>query len=837
METAQRYITIRGAREHNLKNLNLDLPRNSFIVVTGPSGSGKSTLAIDTIFAEGQRRYVESLSIYARQFLGEMQKPDLDSIEGLSPSIAIEQKTITRSPRSTVGTLTEIYDYLRVLYTRIGKPCCPNCSQPIISQDTELIFNKITAYPTGTKLQVLSPIAKQRKGMYEKELASMRREGFVRARIDGQMVDLTEDVKLNKNKRHTIEIVVDRLMVKSGIEKKLKEAVNTALRFSSVAVINLLDENKDIVFSKTQVCPDCGISIPELNHMFFSFNSQLGACPACNGIGYENLSEYDTGIDALISCRRCGGLRLNEVALSVKLGELNIGQLCSLPMSDIKEFLQNMILTERETFIADRILKEILSRLTFIERVGLSYLALNRMVWTLSGGEAQRIRLATQLGAKLSGVLYVLDEPSIGLHPRDCAKLIGTLQSIRDSGNTVIVVEHDEETILASDVIVDMGPGAGTAGGYVVSQGSPAEIMKDENSLTGAYLSKKLSIPVPQQRRVPTGFIKLTGACENNLKNINIDIPLGVFLSVTGVSGSGKSSLILDTVYPALFNANYESKLKEGKYESISGVNEVNRVIYVDQSPIGKTPRSNPCTYMGMFTHIRELFAALLDSRTKGYSHSRFSFNLKGGRCESCKGAGIKKYEMHFLPDAYVVCDMCGGKRFNRETLHIKYKGKSITDVLRMTVSEAREFFLPVITISEKLTLLEEVGLGYIALGQSANTLSGGEAQRLRLCRELSKRATGRTIYILDEPTTGLHFIDVDRLLKILHRLTDLGNTVVVIEHNLDVIRASDYVIDLGPEGGNLGGNVIAEGTPEKISLNKNSYTGQFLNKTKGGVR
>ncbi|MBF0520664.1 MAG: excinuclease ABC subunit UvrA, partial [Nitrospirae bacterium] len=484
-------------------------------------------------------------------------------------------------------------------------------------------------------------------------------------------------------------------------------------------------------------------------------------------------------------------------------------------------------------FIADRILKEILSRLTFIERVGLSYLALNRMVWTLSGGEAQRIRLATQLGAKLSGVLYVLDEPSIGLHPRDCAKLIGTLQSIRDSGNTVIVVEHDEETILASDVIVDMGPGAGTVGGYVVSQGSPLEIMKDENSLTGAYLSKRLSIHVPPQRRAPTGFIKLTGACENNLKNVDVNIPLGVFLCVTGVSGSGKSSLILDTIYPALFNANYETKLKEGKYDAISGVNEVNRVIYVDQSPIGKTPRSNPCTYMGMFTHIRELFAALLDSRTKGYSYSRFSFNLKGGRCESCKGAGIKKYEMHFLPDAYVVCDMCGGKRFNRETLHIKYKGKSITDVLRMTVSEAREFFLPVLTISEKLTLLEEVGLGYIALGQSANTLSGGEAQRLRLCRELSKRATGRTIYILDEPTTGLHFIDVDRLLKILHRLTDLGNTVVVIEHNLDVIRAADYVIDLGPEGGNLGGHVIAEGTPEEISSNENSYTGQFLNKTK----
>ncbi|MEO5357613.1 MAG: excinuclease ABC subunit UvrA [Nitrospirae bacterium YQR-1] len=831
METKQGYITIRGAREHNLKNLNLDLPRNTFMVITGPSGSGKSSLAIDTIFAEGQRRYVESLSIYARQFLSEMQKPDIDFIEGLCPSIAIEQKTITRSPRSTVGTLTEIYDYLRVLYTRIGKPYCPGCSQPIISQDSELILNKITSLPTGTKLQVLSPIAKQRKGMYEKELTSMRREGFVRARIDGEMVDLTEDIKLNKYKRHTIEIVVDRLMVKSGIERKLKEAVNTALRFSSVAVINLLDENKDMVFSKSRVCQDCGISIPELNHMFFSFNSQLGACPACKGIGYENMAEHDTLNDFLTPCAGCSGMRLNEVALSIKIGQLNIGQLSALAMSDISAFLQNLPLTERETFIADRILKEILGRLEFIERVGLSYLALNRLVWTLSGGEAQRIRLATQLGAKLSGVLYILDEPSIGLHPRDCAKLIESLQSIRDGGNTVIVVEHDEETILASDIVVDMGPGAGRVGGYVVSQGSPAEIMNNENSLTGAYLSKKLSISVAQHRRPATGFIKITGARQNNLKSVDVDIPLGVFLCVTGVSGSGKSSLILDTIYPALVNANYEAKLKEGKYDAISGVNEVNRVIYVDQSPIGKTPRSNPSTYMGMFTHIRELFAALLDSRTKGYKHSRFSFNLKGGRCEACKGAGIKKYEMHFLPDAYVLCDMCGGKRFNRETLHIKYKGKSITDVLRLTVSEAREFFLPIVAISEKLTLLEEVGLGYIELGQSANTLSGGEAQRLRLCRELSKKATGRTIYILDEPTTGLHFVDVDRLLKILHRLAGMGNTVVVIEHNLDVIWAADYVIDLGPEGGNMGGQIIAKGTPEEISLNNNSYTGLFLRK------
>ncbi|MBF0458729.1 MAG: excinuclease ABC subunit UvrA [Nitrospirae bacterium] len=826
-------IVIKGAREHNLKDIDLDIPRNRFIVITGPSGSGKSTLAIDTIFAEGQRRYVESLSVYARQFLGEMQKPDVDSIEGLSPSIAIEQKTISRSPRSTIGTLTEIYDYLRVLYTRIGKPFCHNCNKPIISQDTETLLDTVRMLPEGTRIQILSPIVKERKGLYSKELLAMRREGFVRARIDGEMRDLTEDITLNKNKRHTIEIVIDRLIIKAGIERKLREAVNSAMRFSSVVVLNLTKDNRDIILSRTMSCPDCGINIPELTPMFFSFNSNLGACPECRGIGYELLSDNDdTPLLSLKQCTLCNGLRLKKEALSIKIGGLNIGELSRLSIKAAGDFLTSLVLNDRDRLIAVRIIKEITSRLLFMEKVGLNYLTLNRLVFSLSGGEAQRIRLATQLGSSLSGVLYVLDEPSIGLHPRDCAKLIDGLKEIRDRDNTIIVVEHDEETIMASDVVIDMGPGAGTRGGYVTAIGSPDEIMKNNNSLTGKYLSRAAVIELPGAAgRTPSGFITMTGACENNLKDIDVKIPLGVFICVTGVSGSGKSTLILDTLYPAICNSILQSGFREGRHKGITGTEQINRVISVDQSPIGKTHRSNPSTYTGMFVHIRELFSNLMESKAKGYTNSRFSFNVKGGRCAVCKGAGIRRYEMHFLPDAHTTCDTCGGKRFNRETLRVRYKGKNIFDVLSMTVSEASEFFAPIAPIKEKLMLLEEVGLGYIHLGQSATTLSGGEAQRLRLSRELIKRATGRTLYILDEPTTGLHFVDVERLLRIIHRLVSLGNTVIVIEHNLDVIKFSDYIIDLGPEGGDHGGYIIAEGTPEEIMQNPRSVTGEYLRK------
>ncbi|MBF0345020.1 MAG: excinuclease ABC subunit UvrA [Nitrospirae bacterium] len=843
-------IVIKGAREHNLKNITLSIPRNRLIVITGPSGSGKSSLAIDTIYAEGQRRYVESLSVYARQFLGEMTKPDVDSIEGLSPSIAIEQKTISKSPRSTVGTLTEIYDYLRVLYTRIGKPYCHKCSIPLLSQGTDTLLDTIRMLPAGTKLQILSPIAQQRKGTYKKELLIMRRDGYVRARIDGEMVDLTEDINLNKNKRHTIEIVIDRLIIKNGIERKLKEAVNSAMRFNNIVVINLIEEDRDILLSQTMICPQCGISVPDLTPMYFSFNSSLGACPRCNGIGFENLSEHDDDTpNVLTPCQKCNGLRLRDEALSIKINDLNIGQLSMLSIKDVQAFLKTLQLSERESYIASRILKELTERLSFLERVGLDYLSLSRLVATLSGGEAQRMRLATQLGSRLSGVLYVLDEPSIGLHPSDCAKLLDSLRDIKDAGNTVIVIEHDEETIRFSDVIIDMGPEAGSRGGWVVAMGTPAEIAANDSSPTGRFLSGSAAIGVPQRRRTAKGHIVISGASENNLKDITVDLPLGVFVCVTGVSGSGKSTLIFDTLYPALMNRLYNSSLHVGRHEAIIGIDAVNpatvgsvlvdkmtmgsalinKCISVDQAPIGKTPRSNPSTYTGMLTIIRDLFANVMEARSRGYSSSRFSFNIKGGRCEDCKGAGIKKYEMHFLPDTYVQCETCGGSRFNRETLDIRYKGKTIAEVLAMTVSEAREFFLPITPLREKLSLLDEVGLDYIHIGQAASTLSGGEAQRLKLTRELAKRSSGGTIYLLDEPTTGLHFVDIDRLLQIIHRLVDMGNTVVVIEHNLDIIKSADYIIDLGPAGGANGGYVIASGTPEEVAANSASLTGRFL--------
>lgn len=828
----QEYIVIKGAKEHNLKNLHLKLPRNKIIVITGPSGSGKSTLAIDTIYAEGQRRYVESLSVYARQFLGEMQKPDVDYIEGLSPSIAIEQKTVSKSPRSTLGTLTEIYDYLRVLFTRIGRPVCIKCSKQISSQDTATIISMINSLPDGTKVQVLSPIVKERKGRHDKEIQAMKVEGFVRARIDGKMVDLTDNITLNKNKRHTIEIVIDRLIIKQGIERKLHDAINTALKFDSIVIVNILDDNSDIVLSKTMACPGCGISIPELTPMFFSFNSTLGACPQCKGLGFEDLSENDDdeGIELKLCCR-CYGLRLNDNALSIRVGGLNIGEISKLQVHDALKFFYNLSLDKRDTHIAKRIIKEITDRLGFLDKVGLGYLTIDRLAKTLSGGEAQRMRLATQIGSALSGVLYILDEPSIGLHPVDCTKLINTLKEIRKNENTIIVVEHDEETIVSSDYVLDMGPGAGSKGGFITASGHIEELLKNNSSLTGKYVSGTLKIDIPKERRSNSSFLTIHGASENNLKNIDVGIPVGVFTTVTGVSGSGKSTLIVDTMFRALMNKVYKSKLKTGVHTGITGIDEIKRVIAIDQSPIGKSPRSNPATYVGIFTMIRELFATLIESRARGYGSSRFSFNIKGGRCEECAGAGAKKYEMHFLPDAHVLCDTCNGRRFNKQTLEIRYKNKSIADVLDMTVYEARDFFSTIIPLWNKLNLLYETGLGYIKLGQSARTLSGGEAQRLKLSKELSKKQTGQTVYILDEPTTGLHFVDIERLLVILQRLTDMGNTVIVIEHNLDVIKSSDYIIDMGPEGGHDGGYVIAAGTPEEVSKNSRSVTGKYLKK------
>ncbi|KJR41432.1 excinuclease ABC subunit A [Candidatus Magnetoovum chiemensis] len=827
------YITIRGARQHNLKNISLEIPRNKLIVITGPSGSGKSSLAIDTIFAEGQRRYVESLSIYARQFLGQIQKPEVDYIDGLSPSIAIEQKTISKSPRSTVGTLTEIYDYLRVLYTRIGKPYCIKCSKDIVSQDAESIIKQIEHLKQGTKIQILCPIVKERKGSHSKELNSMRREGFVRARIDGEMEDITEDIPLNKHKRHTIDVVIDRLIIKPQFERKLKDSINIALKFSNIVLINLIAENKDLVLSKTMACPQCGLSIEDINPMLFSFNSSVGACPNCNGLGFINIDEkeeHDIDRDYKI-CQQCGGARLKNEALSVRIAQKNIAELSHLDVRDLSAFFNSLKLDERETFVAKRIIKEISDRLTFLENVGLIYLTLDRTAATLSGGEAQRMRLATQIGSSLSGVLYVLDEPSIGLHPKDCSKLIDTLIKIKEAGNTIIVVEHDEETILNSDIIIDMGPGAGHHGGSITAIGSAKDIISNDASLTGKYLCGKLNIAVPANRRQPKDFITITGAQQNNLKNLTVKIPLGIMTCVTGVSGSGKSTLILDTLYKSLMNKIYESKLKAGKCDTIEGDSSILRLISVDQSPIGKTPRSNPATYTGIFTIIRELFATLLDAKARGYKLSRFSFNVKGGRCEECKGAGIKKYEMMFLPNAYVRCDVCGGRRFNRETLDILYKRKTIAEILDMSISEAREFFINIPALNDRLSVLEDVGLGYLHLGQSAATLSGGEAQRLKLSKELAKKSTGKNLYILDEPTTGLHFADIDRLLKILHSLTDLGNTIIVIEHNLDIIKSADYIIDMGPEGGQDGGYIIAQGSPEHIASCANSFTGKYLKK------
>lgn len=827
----QNYIIIKGAREHNLKNFDLSIPREKITVITGPSGSGKSSLAIDTIYAEGQRRYVESLSAYARQFLEQLQKPDVDYIEGLSPAIAIDQKTVTKSPRSTLGTITEIYDYMRVLYTRIGKPYCYNCGSAIATQEAQSIIDSVMSLPQRTRLQILAPIVRDRKGEYKKELQEMRRDGFVRARIDGKMTDLTQEIVLKKQMRHTIEIVIDRLIIKPGVERQIKNAIDTSLRYADIVVINLIDEKRDILFSKTKACPNCGISYPEINPRFFSFNSKHGACPRCNGLGFENVEEDSTELKEYRYCRLCNGLRLRKEALSIKIQDINIGEFGRMSVRDALLFINNLRLTEREQIIAFRVLKEVRDRLSFLGKVGLGYLTLDRPSLTLSGGEAQRIRIATQMGSSLTGVLYVLDEPSIGLHPRDCKKLLESLSSIRDAGNTVIVVEHDEETIRWADHVVDMGPGAGLRGGWVVAEGTPYEIEGNENSLTGKYLKGEFSIAVPYKRRQPKDFIEIIGASEFNLKNIDVKIPLGVFTCITGVSGSGKSTLIFEILYKALAKSIYGSRLIPGRYREIIGMDRIDRVICVDQSPLGRTPRSNPATYTGVFTFIRELFSQLLDSRVRGYSPSRFSFNLSGGRCEACHGNGLKKVEMHFLPDVYIPCDMCKGKRYNKETLEISYRGKDIAEVLGMRVSEALQFFSALPPIRQKLEILEDVGLGYLQLGQPATTLSGGEAQRVRLSRELGKKSTGNTLYILDEPTTGLHFVDIQKLLNVINSLVDLGNTVVVIEHNLDVVKSADYIIDLGPEGGEEGGRVTASGTPEEVSRNPNSYTGRFLKK------
>ncbi len=832
----QNYIIIKGAREHNLKNFDLSIPREKITVITGPSGSGKSSLAIDTIYAEGQRRYVESLSAYARQFLEQLQKPDVDYIEGLSPSIAIDQKTVTKSPRSTLGTITEIYDYMRVLYTRVGKPYCYNCGSAIATQEAQSIIDSVMSLPQRTRLQILAPIVRDRKGEYKKELQEMRRDGFVRARIDGKMTDLTQEIVLKKQMRHTIEIVIDRLIIKPGVERQIKNAINTSLRYADIVVINLIDEKRDILFSKTMACPNCGISYPEINPRFFSFNSKHGACPRCNGLGFENVEEDSTELEEYRYCRLCNGLRLRKEALSIKIQDINIGEFGRMSVRDALLFINNLRLTEREQIIAFRVLKEVRDRLSFLGKVGLSYLTLDRPSLTLSGGEAQRIRLATQMGSSLTGVLYVLDEPSIGLHPRDCKKLLESLSSIRDAGNTVIVVEHDEETIRWADHVVDMGPGAGRRGGWVVAEGTPYEIEGNENSLTGKYLKGELSIAVPYKRRQPKDFIEIIGASEFNLKNINVKIPLGSFTCITGVSGSGKSTLIFEILYKALAKSIYGSRLIPGRYREIIGMDRIDRVICVDQSPLGRTPRSNPATYTGVFTFIRELFSQLLDSRVRGYSPSRFSFNLSGGRCEACHGNGLKKVEMHFLPDVYIPCDTCKGKRYNKETLEISYKGKNIGEVLGMRVSEALQFFGAIPPIRQKLEILEDVGLGYLQLGQPATTLSGGEAQRVRLSRELGKKSTGNTLYILDEPTTGLHFVDIQKLLDVINSLVDLGNTVLVIEHNLDVVKSADYIIDLGPEGGEGGGRVTASGTPEEVSRNLNSYTGRFLRDKLSGL-
>ena len=937
---AKQYIKIRGANEHNLKNISLDIPRNELVVLTGLSGSGKSSLAFDTIYAEGQRRYMESLSSYARQFLGQMEKPDVESIEGLSPAISIDQKSTNRTPRSTVGTVTEIYDYMRLLYARIGIPHCPKCGREIKKQTVDQMVDHIMGLPEKTKIQLLAPVVRGRKGEHAKVLDHARRSGYVRIRIDGNMYELSEEIKLEKNIKHNIDIVVDRLVVKAGIEKRLADSIETVMELSDgLMTVDVID-GQPITFSQSFSCPDCGISIDEVEPRSFSFNNPFGACPDCFGLGYkmefdedlmipdkslsinqgaitvlgwqsctdkgsftrailEALSSeykfsldtpfeeypkpvhdvlingtngkeikvhykgqrgegvYDVAFEGLVQnvarryretyseaskaeyetfmritpCPACRGMRLKKESLAVTVGDKNIYEATNMSIIKFREFLDQLVLTPMQHSIGDLILKEIRARVTFLIDVGLDYLTLTRATGSLSGGEAQRIRLATQIGSGLVGVAYILDEPSIGLHQRDNDKLLKTLLHLRDLGNSVLVVEHDEDTMRAADCIIDIGPGAGEHGGNVVAVGTANQIMKCKDSITGAYLSGRIRIPVPEERRKPTGYLTVRGAKENNLKNIDVTFPLGVMTCVTGVSGSGKSSLVNEILYKSLAKKLNRARTIPGKHKCIEGVEQLDKIIAIDQSPIGRTPRSNPATYTGVFDLIRDLFASTSDAKAKGYSKGRFSFNVKGGRCEACSGDGIIKIEMHFLPDVYVPCEVCGGKRYNRETLDVKYKGKSIYDVLNMTVEEALKFFENVPSISRKIATLYDVGLSYIRLGQPSTELSGGEAQRIKLATELSKRGTGKTIYLLDEPTTGLHFADVHKLIEILRKLSEGGNTVVVIEHNLDVIKTADYIIDIGPEGGDKGGTVIAQGTPEEVAANPASYTGQYVKK------
>lgn len=936
----RKYIKIRGAKEHNLKGIDVDIPRDEFVVLTGLSGSGKSSLAFDTIYAEGQRRYMESLSSYARQFLGQMEKPNVEKIEGLSPAISIDQKSTNRNPRSTVGTVTEIYDYFRLLYARIGIPHCPKCGREIRKQTVDQMVDQIMSMPQGTKIQLLAPVVRGRKGEHQKLLERAKRSGYVRVQVDGSVYELTEEIRLDKNKKHNIEIVVDRLVVKPGIEKRLTDSIENVLNLAEGLMTVDVIGGEPVQFSQSFSCPDCGISIDEIEPRSFSFNNPFGACPECYGLGYKmefdealmipdkrlSLAEgaiqvmgwqssadpssytyatlkalskeygfslntpyqelpedvrhmliygtggrtvkvhyrgqrgegvYDVAFEGLIQnvnrryretgsdaikqqyeefmritpCKCCGGQRLKKDALAVTVADKNIYEVTSLSIRKLQEFLNDMQLTRQQLLIGEQVIKEIKARVGFLVDVGLDYLTLARATGTLSGGEAQRIRLATQIGSGLVGVAYILDEPSIGLHQRDNDKLLATLKHLKDLGNTLIVVEHDEDTMRAADYIVDIGPGAGEHGGEVVAVGNAEEIMKNKKSLTGAYLSGRIQIPVPEERRKPTGFLTIKGARENNLKNIDVKIPLGIMTCITGVSGSGKSSLTNEILYKHLARDLNRARVIPGKHDDILGLDQLDKVIDIDQSPIGRTPRSNPATYTGVFDMIRDLFAATPDAKARGYKKGRFSFNVKGGRCEACSGDGILKIEMHFLPDVYVPCEVCGGKRYNRETLEVKYKGKSIYDVLNMTVEEALKFFENVPSIHRKIQTLYDVGLSYIRLGQPSTELSGGEAQRIKLATELSKRGTGKTIYILDEPTTGLHFADVHKLIEILRRLSDSGNTVVVIEHNLDVIKTADYIIDMGPEGGDGGGTVIAEGTPEEVAKVKKSYTGQYVKK------
>jgi len=933
------YIKIRGANEHNLKNIDVDIPRNELVVLTGLSGSGKSSLAFDTIYAEGQRRYMESLSSYARQFLGQMEKPNVEKIEGLSPAISIDQKSTNRNPRSTVGTVTEIYDYFRLLYARVGIPHCPKCGKEIRKQSVDQMVDQVMELPEGTKIQLLAPVVRGKKGEHAKVFERAKKSGYVRVMVDGNMYELSEEIKLDKNIKHNIEIVVDRLVVKPGIERRLTDSIENVLALTEGLFLLDVIGGEQVTFSQSFACPDCGISISEIEPRSFSFNNPFGACPVCFGLGYkmefdpelmipdrhlslnqgaiqvmgwqsstdkgsftnallralskaydfsldtpfEELSEKiqhmliyggfgevkvhyvgqrgegtypvtfegliknverryrETGSDTMkqeyesfmriTPCKECGGMRLKKEALAVTVCDKNIYEITAMSIGNLQQFLTDLKLTKQQMLIGGQVLKEIRARVGFLIDVGLNYLSLARATGTLSGGEAQRIRLATQIGSGLVGVCYILDEPSIGLHQRDNDKLLNTLKNLRDLGNSLIVVEHDEDTMLAADHIVDIGPGAGSHGGEVVAQGTAEEIMQIPDSVTGQYLSGILQIPVPDTRKKPTGFLKIIGAAENNLKNVTVDIPLGVMTCVTGVSGSGKSSLVNEILYKHLAKSLNRARTIPGKHKEIQGIDQLDKVINIDQSPIGRTPRSNPATYTGVFDQIRDLFAGTQDARARGYKKGRFSFNVKGGRCEACGGDGIIKIEMHFLPDVYVPCEVCGGKRYNRETLDVKYKGKSIYDVLEMTVEEAVPFFDSIPSIKRKIETLNDVGLSYVKLGQPSTTLSGGEAQRIKLATELSRQSTGKTIYILDEPTTGLHFADVHKLVEILQRLVENGNTVVVIEHNLDVIKCADCIIDMGPEGGDGGGQVVAKGTPEEVAENPDSYTGQYIKK------